>query len=74
MEETSESRGVELEQTSKKGRKPNKVVREIEANREKAAYKQSSLDYLVRPLHREKNPSEMHENRKDRALPHSSKK
>ena len=55
MEETSESRGEELEQTSRKGRKPNKIIREIEANREKAAGKQSSLDHLVIPLHGEKN-------------------
>ena len=36
-EETSKSIGEELEQTSRKGRKTNKVIREIEANREKAA-------------------------------------
>ena len=73
-EETSESRGEELEQTSKKGRKPNKLIREIEANREKATGNQSILDYLVSPIHGEKNLLEMQENRKYRALPHSSKK
>ena len=57
MKETSERRGEELEQTSRKGRKHNKVIREIEADREKAIGKQSSLDYLVRPPHGENNPS-----------------
>ena len=73
-EENSERRGEQLEQTSKKGRKPKKIIREIEANREKAAGKQSSLDHLVRPLHGENNSIEAQENRKDKALPQSTKK
>ena len=73
-EKTSESRGEELEQTSKKGRKPNKVIREIEANREKVAGKQSSLDHLVRSHPDEKHTGEVLENRKERVLPQSIKK
>ena len=74
MEETSESRGEELKKTSRKGRNPNKVIREMEANREKLAGKQSSLDHLVRSLPNEKNSEEALENRKERVPPQATKK
>ena len=38
----------EQEPLSRKGRKSNKIIREHEADREKAAGKQSNLDFLVK--------------------------
>ena len=44
LEDTSESREEDIESISKKGRNPNKFLRELETAGEKAAGKQSSLD------------------------------
>ena len=47
-EESTDISTEEQEPLSKKGRKSNKTIREQEAAREKAAGKQSNLDFLVK--------------------------
>ena len=54
MEDTSERKEEEVETLIKKGRKPNKFLRDQETIREKAAGKQSSLDHLVKSYLSEK--------------------
>ena len=46
--ETTDTSVEEQEPLSRKGRKSNKAIREQEAAREKAAGKQSNLDFLVK--------------------------
>ena len=48
MEEITDTSIEEQEPLSRKGRKSNKVIGEHEAAREKAAGKQSNLDFLVK--------------------------
>ena len=52
-EESTDNSTEEQEPLSRKGRKTNRIIREQEAAREKAAGKQSNLDFLV------KNPQEI---------------
>ena len=47
-EEATDTSAEEREPLSRKGRKSNKAIREQEAAREKAAGKQSNLDFLVK--------------------------
>ena len=47
-EEITDTSAEEQEPLSRKGRKSNKIIREQEAAREKAAGKQSNLDFVVK--------------------------
>ena len=47
-EDITETSAEEQEPSTRKGRKTNKVIREQEAAREKAAGKQTNLDFLVK--------------------------
>ena len=60
----------EQEPLSRKGRKSNKAIREQEAAREKAAGKQSNLDFLVKTLQANKYllSAEEEKKEKDKAL------
>ena len=56
----------EQEPLSRKGRKTNKVIREQEAAREKAAGKQSNLDFLVKTSQASKYLMSAEEERKEK--------
>ena len=74
MEDTSESKEEEIEPLIKKGRKPNKFHREIEAGHEKAARKQSNLDHLVKNFLTEKQSREQADGKKDRVVSQAIRK
>ena len=74
-EESTDNSTEEQEPLSRKGRKSNKIIREHEAAREKAAGKQSNLDFLVKNLQASKYllSAEEEWKEKERAL-HNTKK
>ena len=69
-EETTDTSAEEQEPLSRKGRKSNKAIREQEAAREKAAGKQSNLDFLVKTSQASKYllSAEEEKKEKDKAL------
>ena len=75
MEEITDTSIEEQEPLSRKGRKSNKVIREQEVAREKAAGKQANLDFLVKPSQANKYLLIAKEERKekDKALKQSRK-
>ena len=75
MEESTNNSIEEKEPLSRKGRKSNKIIREPEAAREKAAVKQSNLDFLVKNSQASKYLLSAEEERKEkeRALRNAKK-
>ena len=69
-EEITDTSIEEQEPLSRKGRKSNKALREQEASREKAAGKQSNLDFLVQTSQASKYllSAEEEKKEKDKAL------
>ena len=69
-EVTTDTSAEEQEPLSRKGRKSNKAIREQEAAREKAAGKQSNLDFLVKTMQASKYllSAEEEKKEKDKAL------
>ena len=65
-EEMTDTSIEEQEPLSRKGRKTNKVIREQEAAREKAAGKQSNLDFLVKTSQARKYLMSAEEERKEK--------
>ena len=65
-EDTTATSAEEREPLSRKGRKSNKVIREQEEAREKAAGKQSNLDFLVKTLEERKYLLRQEEEKKEK--------
>ena len=65
-EEHTDTSVEEQEPLSRKGRKTNKVIREQEAAREKAAGKQANLDFLVKSSQASKYLLTAEEEKKER--------
>ena len=65
-EDITETSVEEQEPSSRKGRKSNKVIREQEAAREKAAGKQTNLDFLVKSSQGSKYLLSQEEEKKER--------
>ena len=74
-EESTDNSTEEQEPLSRKGRNSNKIIREQEATREKAAGKQSNLDFLVKNSQESKYLLSAKEERKEqeRALRNAKK-
>ena len=74
-EEATDTSIEEQEPLSRKGRKSNKIIREQEAAREKAAEKQANLDFLVKTSQENKYllTAEEEKREKDKALKQSRK-
>ena len=74
-EEITDTSTEEQEPLSRKGRKSNKIIREQEAAREKAAGKQSNLDFLVKsaPPNKYLLTAEEEKREKEKASKHSRK-
>ena len=65
-EETSESKDEEIEPQVKKGRKPNRTIRDLEAEPENATGRQTSLDQHLRVISSGKQPQGNMEEKKDK--------
>ena len=65
-EEITDTSIEEQEPLSRKGRKSNKALREQEAAREKAAGKQTNLDFLVKPSQASKYLLSQEEEKKEK--------
>ena len=66
IEEAIETSTKEQEPLSRKGRKSNKVIREQEEAREKAAGKQSNIDFLVKTLQESRYLLSVEEEKKEK--------
>ena len=73
-EKTYESKEEEAEPQIKKGKKPNRRLRDMEAAQEKAARKQTSLDQHIRVITSGKQPQGIIEEKKDKTIPPAPKK
>ena len=65
-EEMTDTSIEEQESIPRKGRKTNKIIREQEAAREKAAGKQANLDFLVKTTQASKYLMSAEEERKEK--------
>ena len=74
-EEITDTSAEEQEPLFRKGRKSNKIIQEHEAAREKAAGKQSNLDFLVKsaPANKYLLSAEEEKKEKDKASKHYRK-